>query len=1313
MAAVATGAEMSRSWRSASSGSAPVRSKRKTRKRPTHCFVRVLPPSVALTHPCKHTGPLTVAACEEDPRRLDLPRFESADGRQRAAVSAIYDGVFDGTGAEVDDSIHEAVSNPLADMALKGSCATLFAYGQTGSGKSHNVWHVLLPRTAAALFAGGATSVRVGVVQLYLDRLDDLLAPPPPSASPRSRGKARVEPALRAPHHVRPPPLLQKDTLAREETRLRLADRTAAHHVAHYGEEGTIPLKLPAAGQSDPPGMHWVTCESAAAVMAALSRASSRRVTGGTRMNPTSSRSHAVVYLQVDAPPEGWPEPLEIDAEETAEEDDAPTEEADADDSSSTVSARSVTLSATATVTSSATEPSASGFSGSGSAEPNPSSAISTSTATEFSTTDRTSSSAIPAHAAAYRRRLVRPRGSHRRHQVVPASGSVASSLVAGANGLIAGRVVIVDLAGSERLKKSGSEGASRREAAAINTSLHALSQVIKALAHAEAHLPTRASKLTHLLDGYIRGGSLLHLLVCVSPLAAHLAETSSSLEFARRAMRIQHVPVPVPRLMALPRGSLTRSLSMPTLGAVPPSEVKPANPFGVLLPTDHPIAAALARALGLSTSEITGALDAETERLAAADAAASAYKRRDLSASNGASAESSPSSSAPLSRVASKQSRDYGELAARLGKRDAADLHPSEIDVRSAISLRHELEQVRCAQEKAKCQHDVEMQLMAEVIRSAEAAATGQQVMMARVMRNAEQAKTNEQRAVRSAEQALSVEISEEDPASPEPSVAAAAPSASPRLFAKAESWLEEVQAEEEVVAAAADESYSTEVMDEEQALAAKAEHAANASAPATAAERVPMVPATADAITPPQTNEEQPAATHHLTLPHGLSVSADELSPRFWRSSEAAAAAEGDVQASVLKEAAREAAREAVKEAAPEAVREAVAAFEAAREAMVAFEVAARGVVAPAAYSSVELPGASTFAQTFAETEWLTATATAAAAVAAPSPAATASAVTSVADSPVLRSHRATFRPSETQTIDTPSTAEPTIEIVRRMLAETVGESLERALAPLLAPVPPGLLEPSKVGSIAGAAASDSRGAGGADTNGESGAAPQQRSPRTACMSTLPTTPVTATATPTVTQVEQSSPQTASAPSEEEVTPEPAHQPPPRPDTSASASVDTIDDEPAARSQGSPVIVPPTRRRLAFPRPPERIHHEPRRAVRPEAGPAARQPLIRPADAASPAHRGARSIAPRKGVATRHAFSRRLATVLMLVLLGMVFLANDMLLASSAFASLTHVHSLGGAASVSAAPPAASRRRARPALLWDDLMCGLIRSV
>ena len=206
MAALATGAEMSRSWRSASSGSAPAPPPRKTRKRPTHCFVRVLPPSVALTHPCKHTGPLTVAACEEDPRRLDLPRFESADGRQRAAVSAIYDGVFDGTGAEVDDSIHEAVSHPLAEMALKGSCATLFAYGQTGSGKSHNVWHVLLPRTAAALFAAGATSVRVGVVQLYLDRLDDLLAPPPPSSSPRARGKARAEPALRAPHHVRPPP---------------------------------------------------------------------------------------------------------------------------------------------------------------------------------------------------------------------------------------------------------------------------------------------------------------------------------------------------------------------------------------------------------------------------------------------------------------------------------------------------------------------------------------------------------------------------------------------------------------------------------------------------------------------------------------------------------------------------------------------------------------------------------------------------------------------------------------------------------------------------------------------------------------------------------------------------------------------------------------------------------------------------------------------------------------------------------------------------------------------------------------------------
>ena len=130
-------------------------------------------------------------------------------------------------------------------------------------------------------------------------------------------------------------------------------------------------------------------------------------------------------------------------------------------------------------------------------------------------------------------------RPSFRRHS--SSSSEVTSRALPLRDGRgVGGKLVIVDLAGSERLGKSRSEGVTRAEAVSINSSLHALSQVIQALAIKAAHVPTRSSKLTQVLDGYLRGGSLLHLLVCVSPHATHLPETYCSLEFAKRAMHIQ-----------------------------------------------------------------------------------------------------------------------------------------------------------------------------------------------------------------------------------------------------------------------------------------------------------------------------------------------------------------------------------------------------------------------------------------------------------------------------------------------------------------------------------------------------------------------------------------------------------------------------------------------------------------------------------------------------------------------------------------------------------------------------------------------------
>lgn len=98
----------------------------------------------------------------------------------------------------------------------------------------------------------------------------------------------------------------------------------------------------------------------------------------------------------------------------------------------------------------------------------------------------------------------------------------------------------VVDLAGSERVKKSGVEGMHFKEAAAINSSLLALGNVVNALAHKKPHVSFRDSKLTRVLEGSIGGNSKTALLVCASVAAEHVHETVNTFEFASRAMRIE-----------------------------------------------------------------------------------------------------------------------------------------------------------------------------------------------------------------------------------------------------------------------------------------------------------------------------------------------------------------------------------------------------------------------------------------------------------------------------------------------------------------------------------------------------------------------------------------------------------------------------------------------------------------------------------------------------------------------------------------------------------------------------------------------------
>ncbi|XP_073298824.1 kinesin-like protein KIN-UA isoform X3 [Primulina huaijiensis] len=103
-------------------------------------------------------------------------------------------------------------------------------------------------------------------------------------------------------------------------------------------------------------------------------------------------------------------------------------------------------------------------------------------------------------------------------------------------------KLVIVDLAGSERIDKSGSEGHTLEEAKSINLSLSALGKCINALAENSAHVPVRDSKLTRLLRDSFGGTARTSLIITIGPSPRHRGETSSTIMFGQRAMKVENM---------------------------------------------------------------------------------------------------------------------------------------------------------------------------------------------------------------------------------------------------------------------------------------------------------------------------------------------------------------------------------------------------------------------------------------------------------------------------------------------------------------------------------------------------------------------------------------------------------------------------------------------------------------------------------------------------------------------------------------------------------------------------------------------------
>lgn len=131
---------------------------------------------------------------------------------------------------------------------------------------------------------------------------------------------------------------------------------------------------------------------------------------------------------------------------------------------------------------------------------------------------------------------------SSRSHAVLIVTVRLSRDLGTGMPSKRTSKLLLVDLAGSERVARSGVEGQQFEEAKAVNLSLTALGKCIQALTDpTPGHIPFRDNKLTRLLKDSFGGSARTSLIVCIGPMRESANETTSSLAFGTRALRVEN----------------------------------------------------------------------------------------------------------------------------------------------------------------------------------------------------------------------------------------------------------------------------------------------------------------------------------------------------------------------------------------------------------------------------------------------------------------------------------------------------------------------------------------------------------------------------------------------------------------------------------------------------------------------------------------------------------------------------------------------------------------------------------------------------
>lgn len=148
---------------------------------------------------------------------------------------------------------------------------------------------------------------------------------------------------------------------------------------------------------------------------------------------------------------------------------------------------------------------------------------------------------------------------SSRSHTIFSVTVHVRDVSVKGQELVKIGKLNLVDLAGSENIGRSGAQDKRAREAGSINQSLLTLGRVITTLVERRSHIPYRESKLTRLLQDSLGGRTKTSIIATISPAAADLEDTLSTLDYASRAKRITNKPEQNQRLT---KATLLRELT-------------------------------------------------------------------------------------------------------------------------------------------------------------------------------------------------------------------------------------------------------------------------------------------------------------------------------------------------------------------------------------------------------------------------------------------------------------------------------------------------------------------------------------------------------------------------------------------------------------------------------------------------------------------------------------------------------------------------------------------------------------------------------